>query len=120
MKLISAFVLGLSALVFVATGNFVANVQAKGEMEMSVLDPDTGVITRLDAEACRSLMENGVIMDMMTLMDKVKMLEKGRMLDASLLQQGDSYVYEIEVAASNGVVHMLWIDALTGELLEEK
>ena len=118
MKFLSAFVLGISALVAVAVGNFVIAAQSEN-MEMNVLDPKTGEITRLDAEACRLLMEDGVIMGMMTLMDKVKMLEKGRMLEASLLRQNDMYVYEIEVAADNGVVHMLWIDAVTGELMQE-
>ena len=73
---------------------------------------------RLDAEACRKLVEAGEILSMMDLMERVEQLSGSQMLDSALLQTDTAYIYELEVAGKDGVVRMLHINARSGELVD--
>ncbi|ANG61375.1 hypothetical protein A8C75_02100 [Marinobacterium aestuarii] len=73
---------------------------------------------RLDVEACRKLVEAGEILSMMDLMERVEQLSAGQLLDSVLLQTDTVYIYELEVAGTDGVVRMLHINARSGELVD--
>jgi uncharacterized membrane protein YkoI len=70
----------------------------------------------LDYDACRVLVEQGEILSMAELMELVKGLSDGRIIDTRLLQQGDVYTYEMEIAGKDGMVEMLYIDARSGAI----
>ncbi len=73
---------------------------------------------RLDVEACRKLEEAGEILSMMDLMARVEKQFGGQLLDVVLLQTDALYIYELEVAGSDGVVRMLHLNARSGELVD--
>lgn len=72
----------------------------------------------LDYEACRMLVSAGEILSMSELMALVTSLSDGKILDTRLLQQDDSYIYEMEIAGSDGMVKMLYVDARTGAVAD--
>jgi len=84
----------------------------------SVLGASNLTPLRLDAAACRKLVEAGEILSMMDLMERVQQLSGGQLLDSVLLQTDNVYIYELEVAGLDGVVRMLHIDARSGELVD--
>ncbi len=73
---------------------------------------------RLDAEACRKLVEAGEILSMMELMERLEQLGAAQLLDSILLQTDTVYIYELEVAGVDGVVRMLHVDARSGQLVD--
>ncbi|MEH6575988.1 MAG: hypothetical protein V7731_02825 [Amphritea sp.] len=76
---------------------------------------------KLDYEACRVLVEAGEILSMAELMELVKSMSEGRIVDTRLLKTGQHYIYEMEVAGSDGMVKMLYVNARNGAVshLEE-
>ncbi|UTW10454.1 PepSY domain-containing protein [Marinobacterium rhizophilum] len=84
----------------------------------TTLGASTVLPVRLDAEACRKLVEAGEILSMMDLMARVEKQFGGQLLDSVLLQTDTVYIYELEVAGLDGVVRMLHINARSGELVE--
>ncbi|RTE67267.1 hypothetical protein EH243_03415 [Amphritea opalescens] len=75
-------------------------------------------IKMLDVEACRTLMAAGEIISMSDLMKLVHRLSESKIIDTVLLQKDQSYLYEMEVAAQDGMVSMLYIDAKTGAVVD--
>ena len=72
----------------------------------------------LDYEACRALVQAGKILSMQELMELVKSLSDGKIIDTRLLQQDDLYIYEMEIAGTDGMVKMLYVDARSGALAD--
>ena len=72
----------------------------------------------LDYEACRALVQAGEILSMQELMELVKSLSDGKIIDTRLLQQDDLYIYEMEIAGTDGMVKMLYVDARSGALAD--
>ena len=72
----------------------------------------------LDYEACRSLVQQGEILSMSQLMELVSSLSDGKIIDTRLLQKEDLYIYEMEIAGTDGMVKMLYVDARSGALAE--
>ncbi|WP_417226550.1 PepSY domain-containing protein [Amphritea sp.] len=75
-------------------------------------------IKTLDVEACRELMEAGEILSMSELMRLVSTLSEGKIIDTQLLQKGPAYIYEMEIAAKDGMVSMLYVDARNGMVVD--
>lgn len=71
---------------------------------------------RLDTELCRVLVTSGEIMPMMKLVELVNSLNHGQIVDTSLIKAKGRYVYEMEVANSDGLLHVLFVDAKSGEV----
>jgi uncharacterized membrane protein YkoI len=92
---------------------FFAALLLSAALGASTLQP-----VRLDAEACRKLVEAGEILSMMDLMERVEQLSGSQLLDSVLLQTDTVYIYELEVAGLDGVVRMLRINARSGALVE--
>ncbi|WP_432471764.1 PepSY domain-containing protein [Amphritea sp. HPY] len=93
------------AAIFLAAMLVNSNVQAE-DITMNTLDYD----------ACRVLVEQGEILSMIELMELVKGLSDGRIIDTRLLQLGNVYTYEMEIAGKDGMVTMLYVDARSGAL----
>ncbi len=74
-------------------------------------------IKRLDAEECRILMQAGEILSMAQLMQRVSTLSEGKIIDTQLLQKEQSYIYEMEIAGTDGMVSMLYVDARNGNVV---
>ncbi|GGK64655.1 PepSY domain-containing protein [Amphritea balenae] len=72
----------------------------------------------LDYEACRNLVQQGEILSMSQLMELVSSLSDGKIIDTRLLQKEDLYIYEMEIAGTDGMVKMLYVDARSGALAE--
>ncbi|MBN3564055.1 PepSY domain-containing protein [Aliamphritea spongicola] len=71
---------------------------------------------KLDYEDCRELVSSGEILSMAELMALVKDMSEGRIIETSLLKKGTVYIYEMEIAGTNGMIEMLYIDARTGAI----
>lgn len=82
-----------------------------------VYSGDTG-IKALDYEACRVLVEEGEILSMTELMELVNTLSEGKIIDTRLLQNEQSYIYEMEIAGADGMVQMLYVDARSGTVTD--
>ncbi|MBN0986286.1 PepSY domain-containing protein [Amphritea pacifica] len=72
----------------------------------------------LDAEACRVLVQAGEILSMSDLMRLVSTLSEGKIIDTHLLQKQQLYIYEMEIAAPDGMVSMLYVDARNGDVVD--
>ncbi|WP_428035144.1 PepSY domain-containing protein [Amphritea sp.] len=72
----------------------------------------------LDAEECRMLVQAGEILSMTELMQLVSTLSEGKIIDTHLLQKGQSYIYEMEIAGVDGMVSMLYVDARNGNVVD--
>ncbi|WP_261843565.1 PepSY domain-containing protein [Aliamphritea ceti] len=75
-----------------------------------------GSFEKLDYEDCRELVSSGEILSMAELMALVKDMSEGRIIDTSLLKKGAVYIYEMEIAGTNGMIEMLYVDARTGAI----
>lgn len=85
---------------------------------LSVSNAQATDMKSLDYDACRSLVDAGEILSMSELMALVTSLSEGKILDTRLLQQDDSYIYEMEIAGSDGMVKILYVDARTGAVAD--
>ncbi|SIS44031.1 PepSY domain-containing protein [Neptunomonas antarctica] len=74
--------------------------------------------SRLDYQACRVLVRRGEILPMSDLMTLAKKRSTDHILDAFLLKQNDRYFYQIEAVGDNGIVNIFYMDATSGELLQ--
>ncbi|MDO6563060.1 hypothetical protein Q4488_06635 [Amphritea sp. 1_MG-2023] len=75
-------------------------------------------IKKLDVEVCRMLVEAGEILSMSELMRLVSTLSEGKIIETQLLQKGSVYIYEMEIAAKDGMVSMLYVDARDGQVVD--
>lgn len=74
-----------------------------------------------DHDRARALRVQGEVLPLERILERVRERHPGaRVIETELERKGDRYVYEIEIAGDNGVVHELKYDARTAELLEEK
>lgn len=74
-----------------------------------------------DHDRARALRQQGAVLPLERILEKVRERHpNGRIIETELEHKGERYVYEIEVAGDNGVVHELKYDARTAELLKEK
>lgn len=72
------------------------------------------VVQKLDYEACRVLVQKGEILSMAELMEVAKSMADGHIIDTTLLKKGPDYIYEMEIAGSDGMVKMFYVDARNG------
>jgi uncharacterized membrane protein YkoI len=107
--LLSTFLL-LSPLAHAAEKSFIPEQNLKYS---SVNEP------RLDYQACRVLVRRGEILPMSDLMTLAKKKSTDHILDAFLLKQNDRYFYQIEAVGDDGIVNVFYIDAASGELLQD-
>lgn len=84
----------------------------------ATVQAETGSVRSLDYQACRTLVSAGEILSMNELMKLVRSLSDGKILDTRLLEKDNEYIYEMEIAGSDGMVSMLYIDARTGAIAE--
>jgi len=82
-----------------------------------VPDPDA---ERLDYETCRILVERNEILSFAEINAQIKPFGLGRVIDMMLLRSNNEYLYEMEVAGDDGVLRMIYIDARTGDLMNQQ
>ena len=70
---------------------------------------------KLDAQACRELVEQKQIMTLQQLHNVSKSLSSGEILDVVLLKGRRDLVYEIELIDADGAVKFLYLDARSGK-----
>ncbi|BAU46810.1 peptidase [Sulfurifustis variabilis] len=81
----------------------------------------SSLIASDDHERARALREQGEVLPLERILEKVRERHPNvRIIETELERKDGRYVYEIEVAGDNGVVHELKYDARTAELLKEK
>ncbi|WP_432471763.1 PepSY domain-containing protein [Amphritea sp. HPY] len=75
-------------------------------------------VERLDYESCRLLVEEKEILSIAELSERVHQLRLGRMIDMMLLKVADKYIYEMEIAESDGEIRLFYINARNGRLIK--
>jgi uncharacterized membrane protein YkoI len=73
-----------------------------------------------DHYEARRLMESGKIQPLETVVESALRQHNGRILEAELEERHDRYVYEIEVLDKAGRVWEMWIDAVSGQVLDSQ
>lgn len=68
----------------------------------------------------RDLMENADIVPLETLIGEARTAQPGHILEVELDRKHGKLLYEVEVLDDQGVVHELYFDATTGELIRRK
>lgn len=76
-------------------------------------------VERLDYESCRVLVEQKTILSIAELSERVHQLRLGKMIDMMLLKVSDRYIYEMEIAESDGEIRLFYINARNGVLIKE-
>ena len=71
-----------------------------------------------DHEMARALVESGDILPLDVILEKAQAHHRGRVLEVELEQDEGRRIYEIEIVDKQGVVHELYLDASSGELLK--
>ena len=73
-----------------------------------------------DSETARRLSAAGEILPLETILEQAQQYQPGRLVEVEFEQQGERYIYEIEILNSNGIVWELKLDARTGQLLKHE
>ncbi|MNP51110.1 Peptidase propeptide and YPEB domain protein [compost metagenome] len=75
----------------------------------------------LDQDEALRLRQQGVILPLEQLLQQALDRYPGaKLLEAELEEKHDTYIYEVELLTSEGVVRELDLDAATGRLLKDK
>jgi len=75
----------------------------------------------LDQDEALSLRRQGVILPFEQLLNSALARHPGaRLLEAELEEEGDLYVYEVELLTVSGMVREIEFNAVTGQLIEDK
>lgn len=73
-----------------------------------------------DSETARRLSAAGEILPLETILERAQQYQPGRLVEVEFDQQGERYIYEIEILSSKGSVWELKLDARTGQLLKHE
>lgn len=73
-----------------------------------------------DHDEARRLLKSGDILSLEIIMEKLQPRYPGKILKVELERKTDNIIYEVEIVGKDGVVHELYIDARTGNVLRSK
>lgn len=95
-------------------------LRATGAMVLLVITTGTLASERLDHDEVKRLRETGQILSMDEVMASAQSVQPGQMVEAELEREAGAYRYEIKILASDGRIHVLDLDAATGEVIEHR
>jgi len=73
-----------------------------------------------DHDEAKRLVESGDILPLQVILEKLQPHYPGKILKVELEKKSDQIFYELEIVGHDGVVHELYIDASTGDVLHSK
>ncbi len=73
-----------------------------------------------DHNKARHLLQSGEVLPLEIILEKLRPRYLGKVLEVELEQKSGKIIYEVEILAEDGVVHELYIDAKTGDVLRSK
>ena len=73
-----------------------------------------------DHDEARRLLESGDIMSLETILEKIRPQYPGEIIDVEIEKEAGLVVYELEIVGDDGIVHEIYIDARTGDILRSK
>jgi len=73
-----------------------------------------------DHVEARRLLESGDILSLEVILDKLRPQYSGEIIEVELEREAGRNVYELEILGGDGIVHELYIDAKTGDILRDK
>lgn len=73
-----------------------------------------------DHDEARRLLESGDILSLEVILDKLQPRYPGRIIEVEIERKYGRIVYEIEIVGEDGVVHEVYVDAKTGDVLHSK
>ncbi len=73
-----------------------------------------------DHDEAKRLLESGDILSLEVILEKLRPLYPGKILEVELEKESNLIVYEVEIVGDDGVVHEIYIDAKTGDILRDK
>lgn len=74
----------------------------------------------IDQAEAQALREQGVILPLADILENIQKTRPGRIMEVELEKKYSRYIYEIEIADSNGKVWELKIDASNGALISQE
>lgn len=73
-----------------------------------------------DHDEARRLLESGDVLSLEVILDKLRPRYSGKIIEVEIEREAGYIVYELEIVGDDGVVHELYIDAKTGDILRSK
>jgi uncharacterized membrane protein YkoI len=102
------------------TTRLIFRITAAGIINLLALSMPSNAGDNLSQHEARELLESGHILSLSELHDRHEKTFTGKILDLELERKDGKLIYEFEVLGSDGEVREYYIDAASGELLEEK
>jgi len=73
-----------------------------------------------DHDEAKRLFESGDILSLEVILEKLRPHYPGKILKVELEKQSKYIIYEMEIVGQDGVVHELYVDAKTGDVLHSE
>lgn len=102
------------------TTRLIFRITAAGIINLLVAAMPSNAGENLSQREARELLESGHILSLSELHGRHAETFTGKILDLELERKDGKLIYEFEVLGSDGEVREYYIDAASGELLEEK
>ena len=102
------------------TTRLIFRITAAGIINFLVAAMPSNAGENLSQQEARELLESGQILSLSELQGRHAESFTGKILDLELERKDGKLIYEFEVLGSDGEVREYYIDAASGELLEEK
>ncbi|SFM28580.1 hypothetical protein SAMN05421721_10223 [Ectothiorhodospira mobilis] len=75
---------------------------------------------RREHDRILELRASGEILPMAEMLERAGQVVRGEFIEAELEREGGRHVYELKILDADGVLHKLYMDAGTGELLQHR
>ncbi|NRP10874.1 Peptidase propeptide and YPEB domain protein [Marinobacterium sp. xm-a-127] len=102
------------------TTRSIFRITAAGIINLLALSLPSIAGDNLSQREARELLESGHILSLSELQDRHAQTFIGKILDLELERKDGKLIYEFEVLGGDGEVREYYIDAASGELLQEK
>jgi uncharacterized membrane protein YkoI len=73
-----------------------------------------------DHDETKRLLKSENILSLEVILEKLRPRYPGKILEVELERKSNHIVYEVEIVGDDGIVHELYIDAKTGDVLNSK
>ncbi|MFP4079303.1 MAG: PepSY domain-containing protein [Ectothiorhodospira sp.] len=74
----------------------------------------------MDHDQVLQLRSSGEILPMAEILDRAGQVVRGEFIEAELERERGRHVYELKILDADGVLHKLYMDARSGELLHHR
>lgn len=82
--------------------------------------PFAGIAKDIDQDDARALKQQGVILPLEQILQAAQHIHPGRVIEVELEQKRNLYIYEVEIADSNGQVWEMKFNASDATLLSDE